>query len=239
MELSPAQVAGGALAAASAAVAASVFGVYGTIIGAVAGSIVASVGGAIYTHSFRRGKAVITQVRVNRTGRLAAVEGEYAPHEPAPTDQPAETTEDGHVPRNGWRRRLAGMNPKTIAITTACVLAVSLGAITGIEALIDKPISSAFGGGDKGGSSLDRAFKGARSEHGGTNGDTSPTPTATVTTTKSPAGTPTSSSSTRPTKPTTSTSTGAPATSKPTTPPPTTSTGLPTGPPSKSVQESP
>ncbi|MQA82147.1 MAG: hypothetical protein GEV10_27370 [Streptosporangiales bacterium] len=242
MELSATQVVGGALAAASAAVAASVFGVYGTIIGAVVVSIVTSVGGAIYTHSFRRGREAITKVRVNRTERFAATPGGSTKDTPA-----ADDTTSVPATRTGWRTRLAGINPRTVAITAACVLAISLGAITGIEAMIDKPISSAVGGGgDKGGNSLGRAFDG---RSGGEDGDRSPspTPTATVTTTKSPTATSTGEPTTGPSKPATSTSTGEPTTSKPTTsrptlPPTSTkqpSTQLPTGGASKEAQQAP
>ena len=53
-QISLAQVAGSALAAVSAAVVASFLGVGGTVLGAAIGSMVATVGGAVYAHSFRR-----------------------------------------------------------------------------------------------------------------------------------------------------------------------------------------
>ena len=79
MELSATQVIGGALAAASAAVAASLLGVYGTVIGAAVVSVVASVGGAVYTHSFRRGRQAITKAREHRTWRMAPVRDDGGP----------------------------------------------------------------------------------------------------------------------------------------------------------------
>ena len=75
LELSPAQIIGGALAAASAAVASSWLGLAGTVIGAVIVSLVASIGGALYTHSLRRSTTVIRQtlpvvpMRSLRSGR--------------------------------------------------------------------------------------------------------------------------------------------------------------------------
>jgi hypothetical protein len=63
-EISAAQVAGSALAAVSAAVIASFLGVGGTIIGAALGSIVASVGGAVYSHSFKRAGDRLGETRV-------------------------------------------------------------------------------------------------------------------------------------------------------------------------------
>ncbi|GAA0912298.1 hypothetical protein [Nonomuraea longicatena] len=53
-ELSVPQVLGGALAAVTAAVAASYLGVAGTVIGAAVASVGTTVGGAIYTHYLKR-----------------------------------------------------------------------------------------------------------------------------------------------------------------------------------------
>ncbi|MEV0583571.1 hypothetical protein [Nonomuraea sp. NPDC050310] len=58
-ELSVPQIAGGALAAVTAAVAASYLGVAGTFIGAAVASVASTVGGAVYTHYLKRtGEAV-------------------------------------------------------------------------------------------------------------------------------------------------------------------------------------
>src|SRR3712207_4577894 len=56
-QLSALQVAAGALAAVSAAVIASFFGVAGTVIGAAVASVVSTVGAAVYTESMRRAHA--------------------------------------------------------------------------------------------------------------------------------------------------------------------------------------
>ena len=61
--LSVPQVLGGALAAATSALAASFLGVAGTLVGAVVGSVVATIGAAIYSHSLRK---AATQLRVIR-----------------------------------------------------------------------------------------------------------------------------------------------------------------------------
>src|SRR4051812_29332681 len=66
-QLSALQVAAGALAAVSAAVIASFFGVAGTVIGAAVASVVSTVGAAVYTESMRR-----THAGLRRAGsRLA------------------------------------------------------------------------------------------------------------------------------------------------------------------------
>ena len=61
--LSVPQVLGGALAAATSALAASFLGVAGTLVGAVVGSVVATIGAAVYAHSLRK---AATQLRVIR-----------------------------------------------------------------------------------------------------------------------------------------------------------------------------
>ncbi|MFI6482055.1 hypothetical protein ACIBH1_29275 [Nonomuraea sp. NPDC050663] len=53
-ELSVPQIAGGALAAVTAAVAASYLGVAGTFIGAAVASVASTIGGAVYTHYLKR-----------------------------------------------------------------------------------------------------------------------------------------------------------------------------------------
>ncbi|MGC5364507.1 hypothetical protein ACPXCE_23035 [Streptomyces sp. DT24] len=64
MELSLPQVAGSAVAAVAAAVAASQLGVYGTILGAGVMSVVATCGGSVFQHFFRRTGEQIREVTV-------------------------------------------------------------------------------------------------------------------------------------------------------------------------------
>jgi hypothetical protein len=91
--ISAAQVAGSALAAVSAAVVASFLGVGGTIIGAALGSIVASIGGAVYSHSFQRAGYKLGETRVLTVvtrARLGPDEpgGASEPGHPGPSDVP-------------------------------------------------------------------------------------------------------------------------------------------------------
>ncbi|WP_323180451.1 hypothetical protein [Streptomyces sp. NBC_00102] len=70
------QVAGSAVAAVAAAVAASQLGVYGTILGAGVMSVVATCGGSVFQHFFRRTGEQIREVTVQVThpgGRQVAV----------------------------------------------------------------------------------------------------------------------------------------------------------------------
>ncbi|WP_157246111.1 hypothetical protein [Nonomuraea typhae] len=78
-ELSVPQVLGGALAAVTAAVAASYLGVAGTVIGAAVASVASTVGSAIYTHYLKRTGEKVKEHAVlafgdNQTG------GEVPPH---------------------------------------------------------------------------------------------------------------------------------------------------------------
>lgn len=214
LEVSAPQVIGGALAASTAAVAASILGVYGTVIGAAVVSVLASVGGAVYTHSFHKGKQAIEKVRVNRTVRMSRVSGEESgsqestgDEEPtsseeqpaAPATAATEAADDGATQqvdgpvagtpatdRPSWRQRLAGINPNAMAVTAACVLVLSLSTIVFAETLLGKPLSAALSGDDaEGGNSISRAFD---EEPGGRPAEVSSSPEPTSS--ETPSGTP-------------------------------------------------
>ncbi|WP_406455683.1 hypothetical protein OG782_28435 [Streptomyces sp. NBC_00876] len=76
IDLSLPQVAGSAVAAVAAAVAASQLGVYGTILGAGVMSIVATCGGSVFQHFFRRTGEQIREVTVQakQPGREVTVQ---------------------------------------------------------------------------------------------------------------------------------------------------------------------
>jgi uncharacterized membrane protein len=71
-QLSVLQVIAGALAAVTAAVVASTLGVAGTLIGAAVMSIIATVGSALYNHSFEQARTRIRMRRNPRTARRAS-----------------------------------------------------------------------------------------------------------------------------------------------------------------------
>jgi hypothetical protein len=102
LDLSAAQVTGGALAAVTSAVAGSTLGVNGTVAGAAVGSVVATVGGELYTHSLRRTHQSVRGV-VTRPSQGAAqtrdMSRDTAANEPAPTQElPGSTTGDEPAP---------------------------------------------------------------------------------------------------------------------------------------------
>lgn len=252
IELNAVQVVGGALAASSAAVAASLLGVAGTVIGAAVASIVATLAGAMYTHSMRRGREALERARtthLTHLGRMPVRKPGSPPDpepEPAaaastdaerddtatPADAPAGPAEDGEAARAGWRERFRNLKTRKVAITAACTLLLALGVITGVEALMGRPLSSALGiDGNQRGTSIGLLAENRQR----------PTPAQSPAATRSPSpgdsATPTGTTAvTRtPTRPTNGPTSG-PATSSPG---PTNATHAPTQAPATSVPPPP
>ncbi|MGH8868466.1 MAG: hypothetical protein ACRDYU_10765 [Actinomycetes bacterium] len=153
-DLSPLKIFTGALAATSAAFAASSLGLYGTVLGAAVMSVVATVATTVYDHAASR-----TAERVRpRTGNQA-VATSTDPADPAdtsdeagaatePTDVEAttagpdgEVARPGGVPRPRWQMIAAGS-------TLAFVL--GLGALTAAEFTLDQPVSELGASGGNG-----------------------------------------------------------------------------------------
>lgn len=164
--LSPAQVAGSALAAVSGALLASFAGTTGTIIGTAVGSIVATVGGAIYTWSLKRSSVAVrrTAAQVRQTalltgalprtvaqGPLRSRAEQVTQSEPenAPGDEPADST----PPAEEEKLRRSVPWGKTL-LASAAVTVVALGGITTFEAITGQPISSLLGRDDAQGTSV-------------------------------------------------------------------------------------
>jgi hypothetical protein len=152
--LSVAQVAGSALAAASAAFGASFLGVAGTIAGAAVASVIATVGSAMYTASLRRSTSVVRRTRATRRTDVAAVAPVPDPSAPARPPRP--------LP---WGR---------ISVAAAAVLVVTLSVLTGVEGLLGRPLASVVGGSDATGTSIGSVDVG-RSGDAGTHSPRTPT----------------------------------------------------------------
>ena len=208
-DISAAQVAGSALAAVSAAVVASFLGVGGTIVGAALGSIVASIGGAVYSHSFQRagyrlGEAkVLTVVTSRRSADVEpgpsdvpvierADEEHPAYAESAPAEgEPEEAVTASPLPPPGGRvpRRLSW---KAAVLLTVIAFVIAIAAIVVVELVIGRPIS-----GGSGGTTISHLVRPAKSKHTPPPSPSAPVVTSTATPTatprSSPTGTPTSS----------------------------------------------
>lgn len=137
LDLSPVQVAGGALAAMTAAGLGSRLGAEGTLIGAALASVVAAVAGALYTASLRRTTAVIRGVVGGRRPRPAAAEVRPTP-EPSGSTAPPDT--GSRTARTSRRRAL---------ILSSVVGAVAIFALAGVALTLYEAIAGrALSGGD-------------------------------------------------------------------------------------------
>lgn len=222
------QIAGGALAAATAAAIGSQLGVAGTIFGAAVASIVGGIGGTLYSAGIDRTHRRVTEAiqrgyeRV-RTGEadgtplaadggdtalLPAVEGERTEILDsvfrAPRDETAPGTAAGatDVPPPGRRRSRTFW--AVAAITVGSIFLVALAAITVVELGLGRSLS----GND--GTTVSQVVPRSR-----TSSTPTPTPTATVTPTPTPTTTDPATPTPTPTPTTTPTQT-APPTDAPT-----------------------
>lgn len=186
--LSGPQVAGSALAAVSAAVAASWLGVAGTVVGAALGSVFGTVGTALYSHSLATGRdAVRRTVRTSRDGRAVTVGA-----------RPRLTATLAELP---WRRLVLG---------SAAVLVVALAALTVAEQLTGRPVSGYTGGDRTSGTTVGRVLGGPvrEAEPRGVR-DTTPATGPAAPSGTAPSGPAAPSGATTPTSPTPADPTGA------------------------------
>src|SRR4051812_37449098 len=140
------QVAASALAAVSAAVIASLFGVAGTMIGAAVASVVSTVGVALYSESLHR-----THAGIRRAGRQLA----RLPMRGAPEDRSVGTggmplLPDHLNPRRGPARR-RWLRWSTVAATVVAVFATAMGVVTVVELIGQQPVAALVGGSSQSG----------------------------------------------------------------------------------------
>ena len=195
IQLSAAQVAASCLAAVSAAVICSFFGVAGTVIGTAVASIVATTGSALYSHSLRR-----TRARLRRMHKAGAVSPPL--------------TEVMNTARAQGRRLWSQLPVRVLALGALGVFVVSIAIVTAIELGLGQSLAAAFGVSHSGahGTSIESMFK-TKHHH--------PTPTPTPTNTPtSPAATPSHTPSTTPSPTATETVTAPPSTPPPSSSPP-------------------
>lgn len=186
--LSLPQVTGGALAAATSAVALSFFGVAGTLIGAVVGSLVATIGAAVYSHSLGVAAAQLRVVRVagrpdangvgdDRTDVDPASGNDTASADPAPVGEvTAKPTE------RRWLRLATGV---------ALGVVLALAGITAVELILGHPVS----GSTTSGTTIGQAVGGQREASSAT---LAPSPTSTKNPAAAPATTATATSESTP-----------------------------------------
>lgn len=139
------QVAGSALAAVSAAVVSSFFGVAGTVIGAAVASIIATVGSAIYSASLRRTNERVRQLTATRrAGSTGGTPTVVIPPLPSP------------LRRDSLVRSLSVLRRRWPAVAGAAVLVfvLAIGVLTIVESATRQPVSGLVGGGSSTGTSV-------------------------------------------------------------------------------------
>jgi hypothetical protein len=218
LELSIPQLLAGALAAASAAVAASWLGVAGTVIGAAVASVVVSVSSALYKHSLERSSQVIRETlpvlpvlpdRYRNPGTASSSETTVI--EPTPRPKRAR----GSSPANARKIRWG-----VVAVSSLLTLVVGFGILTAVEAVIGRSAEQLTGHDQGGGTTVGQIFHHGSSKSGN---DTKPTTPAHPSSTDGPSTAP---------------ATTAPTTEPPTTAPPSTAPQSTTAPPSTTAPAS-
>lgn len=232
------QLAASALAASSAAFAASYLGVTGTIIGAAVASVIATVATATYSASLQRSKdAVLRTALVARQAGFPPATGAVPdPGAPEPVNDEALTgTRELTIAPEPV---IAGAGPRSgrrTAVMATAALVISLGALTGIEGLLGKPLSALLDGSNGTGTSVGSAVTGGGNSKSPAKptqkpSDPAPEPTPTPSSEPTPTEVPPVEPSASPTTPPVPTPTAEP-TGSPTVPLPTPSTPTATGTP--------
>jgi hypothetical protein len=138
------QVMAAALAAITATIVASFFGVAGTVIGAGISSVLSVVGTAVYGHSLRKTRErmrVVVPAGTRRTARpvpaaLAAARPPRSTYTPPP---PSRDTANGYGPvRYSSRRR---PRRTRLMLASAALFVAVLAVVTAVEAIAQRPIS--------------------------------------------------------------------------------------------------
>jgi hypothetical protein len=147
--LSPAQVAGSALAAMSVAFFASWAGTAGTIIGAAVGSVIATVGAATYTWSLQRTSAAARRTAELVRQRALATSAFPRPAQRPPSHDggPPEVSEDlsDEEPTVEPQPRRWDLPWVKVALASLAVMVAGMAGITAVEAVTGKPIASLLG----------------------------------------------------------------------------------------------
>jgi hypothetical protein len=207
--LSLTQVAGGAVAAAVSAVAASFFGVGGTVGGAALGSVVYTLAATIFSRSVNHAAKVSRTLVIRRAVAPARPDG-AAPTSAVPAvaagEEPAEkvveyTTRSGKPPRPAdsiWNR----IRWKPLTLVAGLVFVAAMAVISITELALGHPLGNSKASGttvgDLGGFSSGRSNTSTPAPTARPTASTVPTPTGTVGVGASPSATPSTGTPTTP-----------------------------------------
>jgi hypothetical protein len=137
--LSATQILASGLAAASATVAASYFGVAGTVIGAGLGSVISVVGGAVFSYSIRQ-----TRNKVRR-GLDVAVAQRFT-LSTATIDRAAASPSAAARVSSGVTRARAALSPRRLVLVAGAIFAVTLAITTAFELASGQPLAATLHG---------------------------------------------------------------------------------------------
>ena len=194
----------GALAAVSGAVVASFFGVEGTLIGAALVSLLVAPAEAVYTHSLASAHKVARRSLVRRVGEQGGPSEEGASEEAASEADPQPIR---------WQR---------VAVAAVLAFGIAVAAITGVEAVANRPLASLVGTQPRAGGSTSVGVVvagGDRSTPQATRapGTSTASPSGPAPTTTAPAAVPTTTAPAATVPSSTAVPTTAPGTQAPTT----------------------
>jgi hypothetical protein len=215
LDLSLVQVAAGALAAVSSAVAASYFSVAGTLLGAALGSVVGTIGTAVYKASLARTNAKLREIVPIHTvvlkrpggGDTTAVRyagGTEAPGHPAsttgstesaPTDLPGDTAGTGDAVDTAGDAAPARPRWPRFAVAAVAAFVLALGGVGAVEAVAGQSLSSLVTGDKSKDEKVWQVITPGSSHRDDRPAPATPTssPTATPSATSTPTATPTES----------------------------------------------
>ncbi|MDQ2957212.1 MAG: hypothetical protein M3Y42_09635 [Actinomycetota bacterium] len=234
LSLSATQILASGLAAVSATVAASYFGVAGTVIGAALGSMISVVGSAVYSYSIRQTRHQerrTLDVAVSQRFPLDPHRADRIGQDPEETVQLARAETPAAVESARPAARRFSVNPRRLALVAGALFVTTLGVITGFELLSGQPLTATVHGNHGSGVSLGGGDTSKPAKPTVTSPSSSTPPastnapapstgsaTPTVTVTLSPSGSASPSTSTSPSD---GSSTSDPATTPTPTPTPT------------------
>lgn len=194
--LSLTQIAGGALAAVTAAVAASFFGVAGTVMGAAFGSVVSSVAAALYSTSLTRAarvsKVLVVRPPGSGTGPLEASAQDPAAVPPVVPREPLVPP-----PASWWTR----VRWKPVALVAGLLFVGAMAVISVSELALGHPLGNS---GETGTTITNIGGSGSAATPSTPAPEQSPAATPSPTGTPEPTSSPSPSASVAPVSPTTS-----------------------------------
>jgi hypothetical protein len=207
LSLSATQILASGLAAVSATVAASYFGVAGTVIGAGLGSVISVVGSAVYSYSIKQTHERVRQGLDVAVAQRFSVNPSRSAERRALFVRSADTRSADTRSAGIWSGIRASVNPRRLALASAALFLLVLAVTTGFELASGQPLAATVSGKHGSGTSLDggRTSKpsppvgstgvpAGSATPSGTGASSSASPAPTVTVTVPASSTPASSS---------------------------------------------